>query len=162
LLDAQKSSALHNLDVTVSLMFFSNAVDGATTLVLPLYSSIRGQVTTKIDPNRLVGVKQACFVMDSLVGHHNEGEIVQWWRYTEEYLSKQQVKSGFSEQATQSNHRTHVRSRCGADAMSIHCDGSSENKRPSSLVKTSTRTNPNPAHSKLFVAPLVAVRGNSA
>ena len=34
-------------------------------------------MTTMINPNELVGLKQACFVMDSLVNHHSEEEIVQ-------------------------------------------------------------------------------------
>ena len=34
-------------------------------------------MTTMINPDRLVGLKQACFVMDSLVKHHSEEEIAQ-------------------------------------------------------------------------------------
>ena len=34
-------------------------------------------MTTMINPDQLVGLKQACFVMDSLVNHHSEGEIGQ-------------------------------------------------------------------------------------
>jgi hypothetical protein len=30
-----------------------------------------------INPDRLVGLKQACFVMDSLVNHHSEEKIAQ-------------------------------------------------------------------------------------
>ena len=34
-------------------------------------------MSTMINPDRLVGLKQACFVMDSLVNHHSEEEIAQ-------------------------------------------------------------------------------------
>ncbi len=34
-------------------------------------------MTTMINPDRLVGLKQACFVMDSLVNLHSEEEIAQ-------------------------------------------------------------------------------------
>jgi hypothetical protein len=43
--------------------------------MLQFYSSIREYLTTIINPDRLVGLKQACFVIDSLVNRHSEEEI---------------------------------------------------------------------------------------
>lgn len=58
-------------------MLLQRAILVPTTLVLPLYSSIQGDMSTMINPNHLVGLKQACFVMDSLVDQHREERIAQ-------------------------------------------------------------------------------------